>query len=443
MKCWLGGNRRQSDFGAGVVCAFALFGLALPASAQWPQWGGKNRDFVADSKALASTWPEGGPKKIWSRPLGAGYSSITFVDDHLFTMYREADREGTVDLGPNRMNPEVGNEIVVALDAQTGKNVWEFKYAAPLPEGMDPQFGKGPNATPLVHGGKVYTFGVGGKLHCIDQKTGKPAWSHDVLAEFGAKTPEFGFSASPLIYKESLILPVGGPGVGVIAFDAGTGAVQWKKHDFVNTYSSPIIIRFDGKDEIVLLAGSEVVGMEPTTGEIEWRYPFETQYKTNIMTPLWGNDGILFISSAPEVGSRGLKLTRKDGKVNVEEAWTTKKMQVGHANAVRVASHIYAGSGDESVFFMTAIEAATGKIAWRERGFGKANVVYTDGKLIILEEDGSLALATATPEAFQLKSKFSLLKKSAWTPPTLVGQKLFVRDNEAIMALDLGNSPGT
>jgi outer membrane protein assembly factor BamB len=307
---------------------------------------------------------------------------------------------------------------------------------------MEQQYGKGPNATPLVHEGKVYTFGIGGKLHGLDQKTGKTIWSHDVLVEYGAKTPEFGFSSSPLIYKNSLIVPVGGPGIGVIAFDAASGAVLWKQHDFVNTYSSPIVIQFDGKDEIVLLAGSEVVGMNPTTGEMEWRYPFETQYKTNIMTPLWGKDEILFISSAPEVGSRGLKLTRKDGKVNVEDVWTTNKMQVGQANAVRVGNHILACSGEESVFFMTAIEAATGKITWRERGFGKANVIYADGKLIILEEDGSLSLATATPEAFQAKSKVSLLKKSSWSPPTLVGQRLFLRDDEKIMALDVGNGTG-
>ncbi len=408
-----------------ILGLLAFLALAAPTSGQWPQWGGKDRNFVAESKGLALVWPESGPRKIWSRPLGAGYSSIALDRDHLYTMYREGN-----------------DEVVVALDAKTGKTVWENKYAAPLPEGMDPQFGKGPNSTPLVQGGKVYTFGIGGRLQCIDQKTGKTVWSHDVIAEFGAKSPTFGFSSSPLIYKNSLIIPVGGPGVGVIAFDAASGAMQWKKHDFVDTYSSPIVISFDGKDEIVLLAGSEVVGMEPATGEIEWRYPFETQYKTNIMTPLWGSDGILFVSSAPEVGSRGLKLTRKDGKVNVEETWTTKKMMVGQANAARVGSHIFGCSGEESVFFMSAIDAATGKIAWRERGFGKANVVYADGKLIILEEDGSLALATATPEAFQLKSKVSLLKKSSWATPTLVGQRLYVRDNEMMMALDLGNESG-
>lgn len=409
------GWRRIGLLGVAAVLSAAQAGLA-----QWPGWGGKNRDFVSDAKDLASAWPADGPKKVWSRPLGAGYSSIAADGGQLYTMYREGD-----------------DEILVALDAATGKNVWEYKYAAPVPKGMDPQFGKGPNATPQVHDGKIYTFGVGGVLTCVDQKTGKKVWSHDVVTEFSAKIPNFGFSASPIVYKNSLIVPVGGAGVGVMAFDLASGAVQWKKHDYADTYSSPIVANVGGKDEIILLAGTEAIGMDPATGEIEWKYPIETQFKTNIMTPLYGPDGILFISSAPGVGSRGLKLNRKDGKVDVEEVWTTMKMQIGQGTAARSGNVIYGPNGSESLFFMTAIEAGTGKVLWRERGFVKANVIYADGKLIALEEDGNLSISTATPEKFELKSKVQLFKKSAWSTPTLVGQKLFVRDNEVIMALDL------
>jgi len=409
----------------GVVGVAALFLAPTIGLGQWPGWGGKNRDFVADSRDLAASWPEGGPKKLWSRPLGAGYSSIAADGGQLYTMYREGD-----------------DEIVVALGAATGKTVWENKYPAPLPKGMDPQFGKGPNATPQIHDGKVYAFGVGGMLQCLDQKTGKKVWSHDVVTEFGAKSPDFGFSSSPIVYKNSLIAAVGGPGVGVMAFDLASGAVQWKKQDTANNYSSPIVIQVGGKDELVLLAGSEALGMDPTNGDVEWRYPFETQFKTNVMTPLFGPDSILFISSAPEVGSRGLKLSRKDGKVNVEEVWATKKMQVFQGTAARVGNTIYAANGNETLYFMTAIEAGTGNVLWRERGFGKANVIYADGKLIVLEEDGTLSLSTATPEKFELKSKTPLFKKSAWSTPTLVGQTLFVRDDETIVALDLSAASG-
>lgn len=412
--------------------ALALSSVASTVSAQWPQWGGKNRDFIADAKDLAAVWPEGGPKKIWSRPLGPGYSSISFDDDRLYTMYRESDAENAADSMDPVLRNSAKDEIVVALDAKTGYTVWEYKYPAPWPEGMDTVNLTGPNATPLVHDGKVYTFGLTGKLHCLDQKSGKRVWSHDVRAEFAAKMPGWGFASSPVVYKSSLILPIGGPGVGVMAFDLATGEVRWKNHAFVHTYSSPIVIRLDGEDEIVLLAGTEVLGMNPTSGEIEWRYPFES----NVMTPIWGDDGILFISSW-DLGSRGLKLTRKDGKVSVEELWTTKLMKLGYTNAVRVGNLVCGCSAEYDEYFMTAIEVATGKIAWREGGFGMANVVHADGKLIIMEK-GSLAIAAAPPSVLPLKSKVPSLQKSDWMNPTIVGQRLFVRDHEEILALDLG-----
>ncbi len=419
--------------------------LTTSAFAQWPQWGGANRDFMADAKDLASAWPESGPKRLWTKDLGAGYSSIAFVDGRLYTMCCRGD-----------------DEVVVSLDAKSGETVWENKYAAPLPEGMDPQFGRGPRSTPLVVGGRVYTLGVGGRLQCLDQKTGAVIWAHDLVSEAGAKSPDFGFASSPLAYKNSLIAVVGGPGCGVMSFDLASGSVLWRKHDFVNTYSSPITIAVDGKDEIVLLVDREVVGFDPTSGDIEWRFPHVNEWKTNIATPLWGNDHILTISSGGDAGTRGLKITRKDGKFAVEEVWSTRKMQIGQSSAVRVGDYIYGCSGSESVFFVTAVNATNGQVAWRERGFGKSNLLYGDGKLILLDEDGTLALATATPEALKVQSKVNLLKKSArvgrgqvgpqpgdpeepgswWTTPTLVGQRLFVRDNETIMALDLGSVNG-
>lgn len=411
--------------------ALALFVLAPIESAQWPQWGGRNRDFTADATNLAAAWPEDGPRKIWGRNMGAGYSSIAYADDRLYTMYREPRPEPVDDsLGPAPVEfPR--EEFVLALDAQSGKTIWEYRYDAPMPDEIDPSNIMGPNATPLLHDGRVYVFGVTGKLHCLDQKTGKPLWAHDVFAEYGAKVPGFGFASSPLIYKNSLILPVGGPGVGVIAFDLGTGEVQWKKHDFAGTHSSPLLIRLGDRDEMILLAGKEVVGMDPATGEIEWQYSF----KSNIMTPVWGDDGILFVSSA-DLGSRGLKLSRKDGKVAVEELWTDKTLEVGFTNAVRSGNLIIACSGRDE-YAMTAIDAATGKIAWQQPGFGMSNFVLADGKLIIVD-NGALALGIPTPEGLQLKSRVPLLKKCVWSNPTIVGQRLFVRDHEMIMALDLG-----
>ncbi len=408
-----------------ILPAWCLVLIVAPASAQWTQWGGPNRDFVADARNLASQWPESGPKKIWSRSLGEGYTSILVDDGKLFTMYRVGD-----------------DEIVVCLDAATGETRWEHKYGAPVPEGMDTQFGRGPNATPTITEGKIYTLGVSGILHGLAAATGKVIWSHDLLKEYSAKTPQFGFAASPLIYKDRLIVPGGGKDAGVLAFKLSDGTLLWKKYDFGgeekgDVYSSPIAINLDGEDQIVLLAGREVFGFDPSTGEQKWTHEHINQWSTNICTPIWGDDHMLYVSSGGEAGSRGLRL-QKDGSVTkVEEVWSTRKMAVGQGNAVRSGNYVFASSGDGPAF-VTAINLADGKLAWRERGFGKATMVHGDGKLIILDEDGNLALTAPTPEGLNVHTKTQLLKKPAWTAPTLVGKTLYVRDKVNIMALDLG-----
>lgn len=412
---------------------------AAPTAAQWPQWGGKHRNFIADADKLADTWPEGGPRKIWTRPIGPGYSSLVVVDERLYAHYRQP-AVGTDDaMGPAMGDPPTV-EIVIALDAQSGKTIWEYKYPAPMPEGIPADYAQnivGPNATPLVHDGKVFVFGVTGKLHALDQKSGKPLWSHDVSAEYAAPMPGFGFASSTMIYKDSLILAAGGKGAGVIAFNPNSGEVRWKKHDFVKTHSSPILIQRDGRDEMVLLAGEEVVGMNPANGDIEWRYPFES----NVMTPVLGDDGVLFVSS-PELGSRGLKLTRKDGAVRVEEVWSNKKLKVGYTTASRSGKWFLASIGEYDEFSMTAIDAATGAVVWEEPGFQMANLVLADDKLIILDQ-GWLSLDTPTPYGLIRGSKFQLFKKPDWSIPTVVGQRLYARDHESIVALDLSPTAGT
>ena len=408
----------SSKIGRGSVLWVLV--IVAPALAQWPGWGGPKRDFKAECKGLSAKWSEDGPKQIWSRELGPGYSSIAVDGDRLYTMFRKDD-----------------DEIVVALEAKTGKTVWEHPYNSPVPEGMDPQFGKGPNATPLVHNGKVYTLGVGGRLHCLDLSTGKPLWSHDLIGEFGAKVPAFGFSSSPTIHKDALITAGSGTGAGMMAFDLTGGSLLWKAHDFENVYSSPLLIKVDGQDQVVLLADTQVVGVNPTSGELLWSHPHENQWKTNISTPVWGDDNLLYVTAGGEAGSRALRLKVKEGKTSVEELWSTRKMAVGQGNVIRVGDYYYGISGDGPAFFACA-EAKTGKVLFRERGFGKAMLVHGDGKFIVLDEDGNLALVAASPDGLKVESKVQLLKKPAWTVPTLIGGTLYVRDTERVMALDLG-----
>ncbi len=409
------------------------------AQAQWPGWGGPNRDFKSDAKGLADSWPETGPKQLWSRDLGDGYSSIAVDGGQLYTMYRNGD-----------------DEVVVAMNAKDGKTVWEYKYDSGVKRKEDAKdkekdqdkkksdtnfetrYGTGPNSTPLIHGGKVYTLGVNGLLHCLDQKTGKIIWSQDLIKDHGAKYPDFGFSSSPIVYKNTLISAVGGEGSGMMAFDLNSGSVIWKKNDFLDTYASPILIQVGGQDQVVLLTDREVVGVDPTNGDLLWQHEHVNQWKTNINTPLWNKKGLLYITAGGEAGSRLLKIKRKGNKTEVKEVWANKKMALGQCNVIEIDDHYYGFTGGHQGAIMSAIDAKTGKIAWRERGYKRSMMVHADGKLIIIDEDGNLSLAKATPKEFKVLSKAELFKNKSWTIPTVVGKTLYIRDKKTVMALDIG-----
>lgn len=405
-----------------VISLAAVYALAGgPAQAQWSGWGGPERNFiVASSGKLAEKWPEAGPPQVWSRKLGNGYSAIAVDGETLFTMYRKGD-----------------NEVVVALDAQSGATKWEHEYPAPVGEGYEKRFGLGPNATPLVTGGRIFTVGFTNKLNCLDKDTGKVIWSKDPVKEFGVKPPEFGASASPILYKDKLIVPLGGENNGVAALVPATGDVIWKRHSFKNLYPSPVIINVGGQDQLALVVSNRIVGLEPHSGDLLWEHKHVNQWETNISTPVWGEDGTIYVSSGGDAGARMLKLTRLGEKTTVEEVWHSKKMQVSRANAIRVSDRIYGSAGGQASF-IGAADVKTGSVSWRERGLKEANILYADGKLIMLDEDGVLALARPGPDKLEVLCKFQLFEDRSWTVPTLVGSRLFVRNNESIVALELG-----
>ena len=175
-------------------------------------------------------------------------------------------------------------------------------------------------------------------------------------------------------------------------------------------------------------------------GDMLWSIPFETQFGANITTPVWCGDNVLFCSAAYGSGSRGIRLVRKDGKTTPEELWHSRKYRIHFGTAVHVGDYIFGSSGDMGPAFIFAVNAKTGKHAWRDRDYLKANLVYGDGKLIFLDEDGNLMLAEPDADGLNVRSKVKLLKRNAWTVPTLAGDRLYVRDRKGIMALDLSAS---
>ncbi|HJT26156.1 MAG TPA: PQQ-binding-like beta-propeller repeat protein [Pyrinomonadaceae bacterium] len=405
-----------------ILTPLLLFTTFVNAQSQsdWLQWGGPRRDFTTSSKGLAATWPATGPKQLWTRPLGAGHSAILASGNTLYTMYSAGDQE-----------------IVIALAANTGRTIWEYKYDAPQ-AGMNYEAGVGPHSTPLLIDDMLYTVGATGKLFALDKKSGKVAWSHDLWKDYGGRKMDRGYSCSPLAYKNTIILTLGGKeNQTLIAFNQKDGAIAWKNGALDMSPSSPILINVDGQEQLVAFLGKVVAGIDPNNGNLLWSHPHVTEWGLNITMPVWGSDNLLFISSAYSGGSRVLKLTQKDGKTTAEELWFHRRMRVHHGTAIRIGDYVYGSSGDFGPAFFAAVNVKTGEIAYQDRTFPKSNLLLADGKLIILDEDGNLALATATSSALKVISKVSVLKNLAWTVPTLVGTKLYLRDRRTITALDL------
>ena len=404
------------------ILATALLGsgLALGESASWTQWGGPNQDFKAPSTGLAKSWPDSGPPQLWSRDLGDGYTGILFEDGKLYTMYREGEQE-----------------VVISLDASNGETIWEHRYDHSPRDGHVTQFGEGPRSTPLIAGKHLYTIGVAGKMHALNKKTGKVVWAHDLWDEFDGNVLNHGYSSSPIVYKNTIIALVGGEGASIVAFNAKDGSLVWKAQSFKNSYSTPQILSVDGQDQMVVFMAEELIGLDPENGDLKWSVPHKNQWGQNINMPVMADANHMFLS-ALGAGAKGLKLTNRDNKTDVEEVWTTRKIQYYHVTSVRDGDYVYGSTGGGAPSFMSAVNIKTGEIAWRKRGFAKANCIAADGRLFILDEDGKLAMATATPDDLTIHSEVELMESRAWTVPTIVGKTMYVRDNKTIVALDLG-----
>jgi len=396
----------------------------------WHQWGGPNRNFTVDSKGLASRWPANGPRKLWTRALGEGHSAIAAEGGRLYTMYRP--------LGPGGSAGRSQEEVVAALDAATGATIWEHKYPSPT-AGVNFTEGAGPHATPLVTATRVYATGSRKEIFALDKATGKVVWSHDMIKEYGATGPDRGYACSPLLYNGTIIVSVGGPGQTLAAFNERTGALVWKTGDYKTSPASPMIIDVDGQKQLLYFGGDEVIGLDPASGRTLWTHPHKTDWGLNISTPVWSPaDHLLFVSSAYGTGSRVIELRQAGGKTTPVEKWFSNRMRVHIGSVIRLGNFVYGSSGDFGPAFITAIDVNSGKIAWQDRAFSRAQLLFADGKLVILDEDGNLGLATVTPDGLKVLAKASVLENVSWTPPTLVGTKLYARDRKTIASFELG-----
>ncbi len=399
---------------------FLSLATSLPAQ-EWTQWGGPERNFHASGSRIAPSWPEAGPTEIWSHSLEGGYAGVLVDSERVYVTTRRGD-----------------GDLVQALDPTDGKVLWEHQTAdAPPLESQVIEFGVGPNATPLLHDGRLFVVGFTGRFHALDATSGELLWSHDLVESFGAKVHRFGYSNSPIAHGGQVLLLVGGEQAGAIGFDPATGDARWRTPPIDTSYSAPMIFEIGGREQLVFMGPEEVVGTYLSDGSVSWRHPHKNRFSNNCAGPWWDGEELLFVSSQADGGSKTLRLSSSEQGVAVREIASSKKVKIFHSNGLRVGQHLYA-SYDQ---FLAGHDLRTGETLWKERGFPGANLIQAENRALALDENGILFLLTLSPRGVEVHGKHQILSKPSWTPPTLVGARLYARNKEKLVAIELGRAP--
>jgi outer membrane protein assembly factor BamB len=292
-----------------------------------------------------------------------------------------------------------------------------------------------------VAGDRLITVSAGGSMNSFDRRTGERQWTTPLVKAASDAKP-CGYSTSPLLYRGVLLTMAGGDGRGIVALDPASGRELWAAQDFANGYSSPLLIDVDGRPELVAFTAGEISGLDPATGTLEWSVGHPADYGVNVAMPVWGSDGLLFVSSAYNGGSRVLKLTRRGGRVVVEERWAHKRVRSHFGNVVRIGGRVYLANGDFGAAPLVAVDVSTGETLWRDRTVPRPSLLAVGQQLLALGEDGVLVLATPGDQGLTVNGRAQVFTGTSWTPPALVGTRLFLRDRKEIVALELGRTRG-
>ena len=315
---------------------------------------------------------------------------------------------------------------------------WQTPVAPTYKNGM----GNGPRATPAIAGDTVFVFTGEGILAALNFADGKPVWSHNVIEELKGAIAEYGMACSPLIVGKNVVVTAGIPGASVVAYDTKSGKLAWKAGDDAAGYSSPAILELSGRKQLVVFNGEAAVGLVPDTGAALWRYPYETNFNCNIVTPLAFKDQV-FISSGENHGCVMLSFKGSGDKISVGEAWSSQASQSVLRNewqtSILIDGHLYGFDNVGAagpVTHLNCVNAETGKRVWQKLRFGKGNLIAADGKLFISTMNGDLVAVRITPTAFEEFGRTQLTGPTRQAP-ALSNGLLYLRDDEEIVCVDV------
>ncbi len=398
---------------AGAVFVL-LLSTPLTVAADWPQFRGVKRDGVSPETGLAEEWGENGPKEVWRKSIGPGYSALSVVGDRLYTMY-VIEIDGT------------DKEVAVALSTEDGSEVWR----TPLGDRYDNEFGDGPRATPTVNGDRVYVLDSTGTLAALKAADGAVVWSMDFRETFGVETPRFGYSTSVVVDGDQVIVQAGGPdGKNYLGLDKDTGEILWSRGDGPAGYNSALPVQIGETKRFVYVAGNQLVCVDEEGGEV-WAHEWP-QGETHAM-PIRIPPDKLYVSGAEGIGARLFRVSEADGKGEIELIWEQPFMRNHFSSAVVHDGMIY---GFDNAT-LKAISVEDGKMAWGKRGLGKGSLIFADGHLFVLSDRGKLLMLEVNAEGYEEKGSVQALEGLCWTAPSLADGRLYLRNHDEIVVYDL------
>ena len=385
---------------------------AVAAPAEWPGFRGPNRDSIIHGLRISTDWSASPPVQIWRRPIGPGWSSFAVHGDLLFTQEQRGDEE-----------------LVSCYRVSTGEPVWRHRDPIRFWESNG---GAGPRATPTLNNGRVYALGATGILNALDAATGAVLWSHNVASEGKVPTPTWGFSASPLLIDDVVIAAASG---ALAAYDRVTGKPLWLNPSRGGSYSSPHRVTIDGVEQVVFLGGPGVMSVGPADGKLLWESAWDGGA---IVQPGVTEDGdivINAISMMGGVGTRRLHVAQGPGGWHVEERWTSRGLKPYFNDFVIHKGHAFGFDGS----ILASIDLADGTRKWKGGRYGNGQLVLLADQdvLLVISEEGELALVSATTDQFTELARFLVFNAKTWNHPVVIGDLLLVRNGEEMAAFRL------
>ncbi len=407
-----------ADLNRLVLIPLSVVLVTRLSAADWPQWRGPNRDGITRDFSAPSNWPAS-LKEDWRITVGEGHSSPVAAEDRVYLLTRQEE-----------------DEVVLCLDSASGKEIWKASYPAAYT--MNPAatgHGKGPKSTPVLSGGKLFTFGINGVLSCFDTKTGKVKWRREFSKEYPSTSPLYGTAMSPIIVNDACIAHVGGHNKGgLAAFDLETGNTRWIYKGDGPAYSSPVFATLAGVPQLVTYTQNDVIGVSPATGKLLWKVAAKRAYDTNSVTPLVYKDLIIF--SLDQKGIGAFRLAKQGENLVPQEVWRNPAVESDMNTPVLQGNRLIGFSyRKEGQFF--CLDADSGKTVWEGPGRSGENaaILNAGGFFFLLTDEAKLIVLKADARSYAPLKEYQVASSPTWAHPLLLGNRILVKDKTTLASL--------